>query len=151
MTARSIVDAEAIACRLDDADVGLVRDHQLDVVGGDAGVLQRLRGRVDHDAHGAAEDLLALHVDEPADLGPQQAPERTVGVEIPGQQLAGTLDRFEHDSAGAVAEQHGGVAVVPVGDPRQRVGADQQHLARAHRDHPVGGDQAVDEARSTPR
>ena len=45
----------------------------VDVVGGDAGALHRLLGRVDHDPHGPAEDLLALHLDEAADLGVEEA------------------------------------------------------------------------------
>src|SRR5438034_3876028 len=33
---------------------------------------------------------------------------------------------FKHDGAGAVAEQHAGCPVVPVENPRERLGADHQ-------------------------
>ena len=36
------------------------------------------------------------------------------------------LLRFQHDGAGAVAEQHAGGAVVPVEDARERLRADHQ-------------------------
>ncbi len=52
---------EALAGRLDDPQVGLVRHHQGDVVGPEPGVGHGPLGRLDHHADGAAEDLLAVH------------------------------------------------------------------------------------------
>ncbi len=53
-----------------------------------------------------------------------------VGVEVPAEQLAGPVDGLEHRGARSVGEQDGGVAVGPVGDAREGVGADDQDLRR---------------------
>ena len=55
---------------------------------GDAGGGHRLLGRVDHDPHGPPEDLLAVHLDDVADLGVEEALGAAVGVEVPPEQLA---------------------------------------------------------------
>ena len=111
-----------------------------------AGLLHRLLGRVDHDPHGPAEDLLAVHVDaarRPRRRGASSAV--AVGVEVPAEQLAAALDRLEHDGAGAVGEQDGGVAVVPVGDARERVGADDEDFSAPMAIRPWADDQRVRE------
>ena len=51
-----------------------------------------------------------------------------VGVEVPAEQLPRSVDRLEHHRAGSVGEQDGGVAVGPVGDAGEGVGADDQDL-----------------------
>ncbi len=56
--------------------------------------------------------------------------------------------RLEDDGPGSVGEEGRGPSVVPVGDPRQGVGADEQHSLGAHGDEPVRVDEAVDEARA---
>ena len=102
--------------RVDDAGVGLVGDEQGDVGGGDAGLVERPLGRLDHDPHGPAEDLGAVHHDGAADVGVEQVAQRAVGAEVPAEQPAGSVAALEHDGAGAVAEEDGGAAVVPVDD-----------------------------------
>ena len=63
--------------------------------------------------------------------------------------LARLLLRLQDDSAGAVAEQHAGAAVVPVEDPREGLGADHQRaLEVAGAQQTVGGRQREDEARA---
>ena len=63
--------------------------------------------------------------------------------------LARLLLRFQHDGAGAVAEQHAGAAVVPVENPRKGLGADHQRaLEGAGAQEIVGGRQREDEARA---
>ena len=69
-----------------------------------------------------------------------------VGVEIPAEQLAGPVDGLEHDGAGAVGEQDRRVAVVPVGDRGRACRCRSAAPSRdAHRDQPVGHDEAVHE------
>ena len=63
--------------------------------------------------------------------------------------FARLLLRFEHDGAGAVAEQHAGAAVVPVENSRERLGADHQRaLERAGAQEIVRGGQREDEPRA---
>ena len=139
-------DAEALAGGLDDADVGLVGNDQRDVVGRDAGVRHRLLTRVDHDAHGPAEHLSPVHLQVAADLGVEEALGGAVGVEVPPEELAGAVHPLEHDGARAVGEEDGGVAVLPVGDAGQRVGADQRApCPRPWRSARGPSDQPVDE------
>ena len=59
-------------------------------------------------------------------LAIEQVPERAVGVQVPAEEVPGPVDRLDHDGAGAVADEDGDLAVVPVGDPAQGVGADEQ-------------------------
>ena len=141
-------DAEALAGGLDDADVGLVRHHQRDVVGTEPGVGHGPLGRLDDDPDGTAEDLLAVHVERAPVLALEQVPQRAVGVQVPAEQGARAVDRLDHDGAGAVADDDGDLAVVHVGDARERLGADQQHRARPDGDEPGHRDEAVDEARA---
>ena len=123
---RSVRDAEALARRLDDADVGLVGDDEGDVVGGDAGGGHRGAGRVDHHRDGPAEDLLAVHrACSRRCRRIEQLAGGAVGAEVEREQLAGPVDGLEHHGAGAVAEEDGGVAVVLVGDAAQGLGPDR--------------------------
>ena len=102
---------------------------------------------VDHDAHRPSEDLATVHLEVAADLGVEEPLGRAVGVEVPAEELAGALRALQHHGARAVGEEHGRVAVLPVGDAGQGVGADEEHLVGTHRDEPVGEDEPVDEAR----
>ncbi len=63
-------------------------------------------------------------------------------------QLARAVDGLDHHGGGAVGEEDGGAAVVPVGDAREGLGSDQQHLAGAGGDDAVGQREAVDEPRA---
>ena len=110
---RSHGDAEALARGVDDPDVGLVGDDERDVVGGDAGVGHGLLAGVHHDAHRPPEHLAPVHVEVPADLGVQEALGRAVGVEVPAQELARTVDLLQHHRARAVGEQDGRAPVAP--------------------------------------
>ncbi len=74
-----------------------------------------------------------------------------VYAEVDGEQPVLVVG-LEEDRAGSVGEEHGGGPVVGVGEARHAVGPDEQDAARrAGADGAVGGDQRVDEARSTPR
>ncbi len=74
----------------------------------------------------------------------------TVGAEVVGDQAAAAFARLEHDRAGAVAEEHAGVAVLPVDDGGELLRADDEDgLVNARGDELVGGDQRVEESRST--
>ena len=105
----------------DDPHVGLVGHEQRDVVDADAGLLERPLGGVDHDPHGPAEHLLAVHLDGAADLGVEDVAQRAVGAEVEPEHPARAVAALEHDGAGAVTEEDGGAAVLPVHDPRHRL------------------------------
>ena len=136
-TARSMRMPEPLARRVDDADVGLVGDDQGEVVDGDAGPLEGPQRRVDHRAHGPAEHLLAVHLDEAADVGGEQVAGRPVGVEVEAEQVARAVGGLEHDRAGAVGEEDGRAAVVPVDDAAHGLGADEQHPVEPGREEAV--------------
>ena len=92
-------DAQALAGGLDDPQVGLVRHHQGDVVGPEAGIGHGPLGRLDHDPDRPAEHLLPVHEQGAAVLALEQVLERPVGVEVPAQQAPGALHRFHDDGA----------------------------------------------------
>ena len=121
-------DAQPLAHRLDDAQVGLVGHEQGDVVGAEAGVGHGLLGGFDDRADGLAEDLLAVHGEEAAVLALEQVAQRSVGVEVPAEQLSGAVDRLDDDGAGAVAHDHRqerssqSVIFERVSDPMSRMG-----------------------------
>jgi len=98
----------------------------------EAGIGHGLLGRLDHDAHRLAEDLLAVHDQEPAVLAVQEVLERAIGIQVPAEQVALALDRLDDGRTGPVAHQHGNRTVVPVSDAGQRVAADQQDAPGAH-------------------
>ena len=141
-------DAEPCRRGLDDAEVRLMGHDEREVVDRDAGLRERLRCRVDHHAHRAAEDLAPVHLHVAADIRVQQRLRGAVGAEVPAEQLPGAFDGFEHDRTGTVSEQDRGAPVLPVDDPRQRLGTDDQDLVGARTDEAVRGDEGVDEARA---
>src|ERR1700680_4790107 len=63
--------------------------------------------------------------------------------------FAGLLLRVEHDGAGTIAEQHAGSPVVPVEDPRKRLGADHQPaLERAGAEKIISGGEREHKSRA---
>ncbi len=126
-------EAELGRRRLDDARVGLVGDEQVDVVDADARPVERGPRRLHHPGDGVAVDLAALHAQGAlVDLGVEQVGLGAVGVQLEAGAAAALVVAGGHDDgAGAVAEEHGGAAVAVVGQARQRLGAADQHDARA--------------------
>ncbi|MEO0587381.1 MAG: hypothetical protein AAF078_07065, partial [Planctomycetota bacterium] len=57
------MDADALGHGFDDSDVGLVGEHDVDVVGADPGLGECVLHRGGDGAHGTLEDLAALHDD----------------------------------------------------------------------------------------
>ena len=150
---------QTLGRRLDDAQVGLVRDQPVQLVAIQA---VRAQGFVDHRIqrlHRMLEDLVAGHqhahagvlllgleADRDTHRIPQQFLLAAVGVHV-GAEDAGLRIGLEHHRAGAVAEQHAGAAIVPVQHPGQGLGADHQRgLRRTGADELVGDGQRVDEA-----
>ena len=65
-------------------------------------------------------------------------------------QYAGLVGRFEYDCAGAITEQHTGVAVFPVDESRQALGADDQRTFRFARPNElVRSRQRIQETRAS--
>jgi hypothetical protein len=122
-----------VAGGLDDADVGLVGDDEGDVVGGHAGMAHRLLGGVDHDPHGPAEDLLAVHLDQAADLGVEEplaaepSASRSQPSSWPGPSTASST------TAPAPSANRARCCGRPVGDAGERVGADERTARRRWR------------------
>ena len=104
--------------------------------------------RLDHHPDRLTEDLLAVHVEEAAVVTLEEVAERAVGTEVPREQLAGAVDRFEHDRTGTVTDQDGDRSVVPVGDAAQGLRPDHQEPLGPDGQHAVGHHQRVDEARA---
>ena len=84
-------------------------------------------------------------------LALEEVTQRPVGTEIPGEQLAGPVGRLEHHRARPVTHQHGDAAVVPVGDLRQRLAADDEHTLGTGEHEAVGDDERVARIPSMPR
>ena len=158
-TTLSVGDAELPGARVDDPLIGLVRHEPVDVVGGGAG---RLEGGVDDvgdHADRVLEDLAPLHA-HMADGAGRRRPAvdvelflvLAVGAEMRGEHAAvgdraRALLRFQHDRAGAVAEEHAGRAVAPVEDAREGLRADDQRaLPLPGLQHRVGRGERIDEA-----
>src|SRR3954447_16000492 len=124
--------AELVAGRREDPDVGLVGDEQVYVVDGQPGVRDRLARRLDHAADRVAVDLTALHAQlRVGALGVEHVGLRGVRAEDEAAAADLQLAAGDDHCAGAVAEEHRGAAVVVVGDARQRLGAADEHDARA--------------------
>ena len=88
--------------------------------------------RGDHARDGVAVDLAALHAQHLlVALGVEHVRLRGVGAEDEAAAADLELAARDDDRAGAVAEEHRGAAVVVVGDARQRLGAADEHDARA--------------------
>ena len=145
--------------RLDDADVGLVRHQPVDVGGREPSLGQCLVDESCKRAHRHLEHFIALHLDRGrlAAAQPVEAVRHAKGIEQEIAVLAIGADhrrldaglgrRRQHDGTGAVGKQHAGVAVSPVDDPGQRLGADHQRAPRVTQTHElVGNRQPVDEA-----
>ena len=75
---------------------------------------------------GASEHLLALHLEQAAELAVQGILGAAVGVEVPAEQLSGSVDGLDHGGSRTVGEEDGGVAIGPVGDACEGVGADER-------------------------
>ena len=110
------IEAELPRGGVEDALVGLVRHHPVDLVGAVAGRLEHLVEHVGEVDDRVAEHLLALHPqladraggrDAAVDI--EQVVVAAVGVEPGGEDAAilGVLG-LQHDRAGAVAEQDAG-------------------------------------------
>ena len=83
-------------------------------------------------AHGVAVDLAALHPQRAlVDLGVEEVGAAAVGAQDEARAAAVQLARGDDDGAGAVAEEHGGGAVLVVGQAAQRLGAEDEHDAGA--------------------
>ena len=135
------VRARTFGDRLDDAQVGLVRHDQRDVVHRHAGAVHDIETGFAHALHRFAEYLLAVEV--PAGLSELHAqirvhgahaahPEDVAGIGV-ALQLLGDHARFvfrllQHHRRGAVAEQHGHVAVIPVQVLRDQFDADDERV-----------------------
>ena len=134
---------EALGDAADDAQVGLVRHHQIDVVGGHAHLRQHLFAGLRHATDGVAEDLAAVHDDvvvlaalealggRPAlRMPPTSSLRMSIWLPSVPQAAASScgLGRVGGDHRGGrrVAEQHAGVAVAPVHDLGQHLDADHQ-------------------------
>src|SRR3954463_2195761 len=142
--------AELVSGGGEDADVRLVGDEEVDVLDRQPGAPDRLAGRLDHAADRVAVDLAALHAElRVVALGVEHVRLRRLGAEY--EPAAADLEVAARDDhcAGAVAEQHGGAAVVVVGDARERLGAaDQDHARAPGLDLRRGLVERVDEARA---
>ena len=141
--------AETVGHRLDDPDVGLVRDEQVDVRGLETGLgHRRERGRGEGPG-GEAIGLAPLHPDEmlaaPDGLRRRRAlcatgrqPDHVgtlrLGGELDAEPAAGLGRRRQDDRAGPVAEQDAGVPVGVVEEPGEQLGADHEDVAG----HPAG-------------
>src|ERR1044072_2774515 len=144
---------EPLAYGLDDAKVRLVRDEEVDLVGGPARGLHAAERGLAHAAHREGVELLSLHADEmlarrhgvlarrvARDPGGhlEHLAQLAVAVHVhrvePGPGLAG----LQHRRAGPIAEQHARVAVGVVHDARQRLDAhDQYRVGEARADEPA--------------
>ena len=77
----------------------------------------------------------------------QYLPRFAVTTELAGNQAALLLARLDDDGAGAIPEQHGGVALGPVQQLGQSLGTDHQHPLHHAGLHQGGGDrEGIDEA-----
>ena len=142
--------------RLDDADVGLVRDQPVErflveTVGG-----ERLVHRLAELGDGNLEDLVPRHRDRElgckapgnAAAAVQQILVATVGMQV-RREYPRRRTRLEYHGAGAIGEQHRGATVAPIGDARQGFRADDQRAPGFPAAHVLVGDrQRVHESRA---
>ena len=138
--------------RLQNADIGLVRNHAFDVVNGQVAATQRLfRGRL-HGDDGALEHLFAGHLQmmhsrahrlfrsriaRPTRWHQQNVRLRTVRAHARRQDPVSMFlaAAAQNRRARAVAEQDARAAILPVDDRRQFFRADDQHrVVRPGRD-----------------
>jgi len=157
-------EPEPLGGGLDDAEVRLVHDEQVHLRRRDTGFGQRLFGDRRDALHRQAKELPTGHPDAVVvsrhGLG-RRTPTRAAGglrqqVAVfaavhhdKGPQAEPRLARRHQHRPGAVAEEHAGRAVGPVGDAREGVGADDQDIAvGAVLDELSRGSQRRDEARA---
>ena len=126
-----------------------------------AGVVEHVLDHVGDGADRELEHLVAFHAQVPDRAGRGRAAVDeelglvpSVRAQMRGQHAAilaraRLLLRFQHDRAGAVAEQHAGAAIGPVENAREGLRADHQRaLVHAGAQQAVGGRERVDEARA---
>ncbi|EGJ77648.1 putative 3-oxoacyl-ACP synthase II [Streptomyces sp. Tu6071] len=143
--------------RVDDPHIGLVRDEDVQVLRGDPGGVQRLLGDLRHLEDGPAEDRLTLLGDgrEPRDLAGTVVRPRhgllddlgLVALGAPDGRAYRDLLRGPHDDrARTVAEEEGRRAVLQVGEVREPLHAEDEHVLRAALDdHALGQREPVAE------
>ena len=139
-----------------------MRDEQVDVARRKLCEVERAIARVRHRSHGILEHLAPPHVHEVRTLGEdlrrhrvcgaalgtiEQVRERAIAAHV-AREDAALLGAALHDRrARAVAEQHAGIAVLPVHDPAQQLRADDEdRLDAAGGHHRLGDLHAVQPA-----
>ena len=161
---RVAMEAEHVARRVDDPDIGLVGDEPADVADLALGMGQHGQGRIGQDPDGPLEDGAAVHGEvmqpllegigrrwdaAPAGRPAQQVASRTVRAELIGDQSLVGLSGRQQDGAGAVAEQRETLLIMGVDDATVAVAADDQRTATISRaDELRRDDQREDEART---
>ena len=146
--------AQFLRRSVEDARIRLVRDHPVDIRGGQARIGEDFVQHAGEVDDGVPEHFPTLHSQLADGAGrrgtavdEQQIVVAAVGVELGRENAAFALLGAEHERAGAVAEQHAGRAVFPVEDPAEGLGADHQRLVRiARAEHRIGDRQRVEEA-----
>src|SRR5687768_18393347 len=141
-------DAGVFRHRFDDAQVGLMWDHQVHLVGCESGLRQHTRARFTHSLHGALEDHLAIEVPEriaechvpigvaTTDAAHAQARARLdVATEHAGEHAFFFVGGLYHDGCRAVTKQHRDVSVAPVHVTADQLDADHDGVP-----HDTGAD-----------
>ena len=131
---------KSFARGFNDANICLVGDDKVNLVGGQTCCLNRFFSRVDHDAHSTTKNFFTFHMQSATNLGVQQFFERAVCVKVPTKQLTWTGGSFDYCCARTVGKQDRRVAVCPVGDSRKCVGANNQNASHAHCDEAMTSD-----------
>lgn len=156
-----MVNAELVGGGVDDATIGLMRHEPVDIGASQPRLLEGVPDRLRQIDDGVAEDLLALHAQEADGLGRTRA---AIDIELVlvaairadmGRQHAAIGERalagagFQHDRAGAVAEEDASGAVLPVEDAREGLRTDDERgLGGARGQELVGRREREDEARA---
>ena len=89
-----------------------------------------------------------MHDDLVVVLAVQEVGRRTVRHQVPAEKAWLGAVAFDYHRTGAVPEQDAGGAVLPVGEPAERVATDQKDALHAALHELHGGDQPVDEPRA---
>ena len=120
-------------------DRRLVRHDDVDVVRSQAGTVEHPADMPRHRLSGGLPDPLPVH-----DEGPftrthgEMVDSLAVTVDFGNEQSVGVRGSIHHDRPRAVSEE-AGVAVPPIGNPRERVGADHDRASRLARPHELPG------------
>ena len=126
-----------------------MRHDEINVLGAESRRRQGALARGNHDANRLAEDLAALHVDEAAEIAAERLLQLPVAVQRPTQQGVVLRRRGgHHHGPGAVAEEDGRRAVLPVHEPGEGLRADEQDVFGARQDQTVSHVESVDETRA---